>query len=199
MIDEEFMKGTVMSKKEEDSHLKSASAFRLSPEDYQLYLKLNQSLLAFAAQKLDPKSTVKSRSDFLKLTTEEKVRIRNEMMKRINLIDEFVNSNPCKFTPEELEIIRSWKNRVKGVFFVVNYTEKGAVFLEEAEKNPKAYLVLALGTPLWELIPVQPPARVETVLLPFKGRIVYDGLINADRILFGEEWRARLGQSTAVR
>ena len=45
--------------------------------------------------------------------------------------------------------------------------------------------MLALGTPLWEIIPVQPPARVDAVLLPFKGRIIYDGLIKADRILFG--------------
>ncbi len=128
---------------------------------------------------------MKNREDFLKLPLEKKLRFRNDLMERISIIDEFVDSNPFNFTPSELEIIKSWKNHVRGTFFVVNYTKNGALFLEEEGKEPKAYLVLALGTPLWELIPVPPPARVEAALLPFKGKIIYDGMINADRIVFG--------------
>lgn len=173
------------NKKNKSNQPDNNFTFRLSPENYQLYLKLNQNLLVFAAQKLNSKSNIKSRDDFLKLTTEEKLKIRNELMKRIPLIDQFVDTNPFNFTASELEIIKSWKNYVNGGFFVINYTENGAIFLEETDKDPKAYRVLALGTPLWEIIPVQPPARVEAVLLPFKGRIIYDGVINADRILFG--------------
>ena len=107
-------------------------------------------------------------------------------MQRINVLDDFVASNPLKFTPAELEIVESWKNRVSGNFFVINYTQNGTLFLDENDKDPKEYLVLALSTPLWEIIPVPPPARVEAVLLPFKGKIIYDGLINADRIFFGK-------------
>jgi hypothetical protein len=81
---------------------------------------------------------------------------------------------------------------VNGGFFVTNYTENGAIFLEETDKDPKAYLVLALGTPLWEIIPVQLPARVEEVLLPFKGKIIYDGVIKSDRIIFGGEMTREL-------
>ena len=162
-----------------------AATDRLSSEDYLLYLKLNQSLLAFAAQKLNSKSNVKNREDFLKLTPEEMFRIRNSLMRNIQLIDEFAKSNPCNFTASELEIIRSWNNKVSGTFFVVKYTPEGAIFLEEEGKNPKAYQVLALGTPFSEVISVPPPARVDVVLLPFKGRIIYDGLIKTDNILFG--------------
>ena len=162
-----------------------ASTDRLSSEDYLLYLKLNQSLLAFVAQKLNSKSKVKNREDFLKLTVEEMLRIRNSLMRNIQLIDEFAKSNPCNFTASELEIIRSWKNYVSGAFFVVKYTRDGAIFLEEAGKNPKAYQVLALGTPFSEVISIPPPVRVDAVLLPFKGRIIYDGLIKKDNILFG--------------
>lgn len=173
------------SKRRKKKHPESGFSYRLSPEDNKLYIKLNQNLLVFVAQKLGSKFDVKSREDFLRLSLEEKLSIRNELMKRINLIDEFVDSNPFNFTPSELEIIRSWKNRVNGTFFVVNYTENGAVFLEEADKDPKAYLVLALIDPLWEMIPVPPPARLDALLLPFKGRIVYDGMINADTVFFG--------------
>jgi hypothetical protein len=163
----------------------SAQNFRLSREDYELYLKLNQNLLVYAAQRLNPRSHVKTRDDFLKLSNEGKLNIRNSLMGRFELIDEYISANPCSFTSSELKIIQSWKNYVKGSFFLVEYRENGAVLLEEKNENPKAYLVRALGTPLWELIPVPPPARIETVLLPFKDKIVYDGLMNADRILFG--------------
>ena len=80
--------------------------------------------------------------------------------------------------------MKSWKNRVSGNFFVINYTQNETLFLDENDKDPKEYLVEGPSTPLWELIPVPPPARVEAVLLPFKGKIIYDGLINADRIFF---------------
>ena len=174
------------SKRRKKKHPESGFSYRLSLEDNNLYIKLNQNLLVFVAQKLGSKFDVKNRDDFLRLSLEEKVSIRNELMKRINLIDEFVDSNPFNFTPSELEIIRSWKNHVNGTFFVVNYTENGAIFLEEADEDPKAYLVLALRDPLWEITPVPLPARLGAVLLrPFKGRIVYDGMINADRVFFG--------------
>jgi hypothetical protein len=174
-----------MIKKQKSDQQDSSFTFRLSPEDWQLYVKLHQSLLAFVAQKVNSKSNVKNREDFLKQTVEEKLKIRNDLIKRIDLIDEFIKSNPFSFTASELEIIKSWKSYVYGSFFVVNYTEKGATFFEAEGKDPKTYLVLALGAPLWEIIPVQLPAMVEAVLLPFKGRIVYDGLLKADNVLFG--------------
>jgi hypothetical protein len=181
-----------MAKARKENNQTDTQNFRLSREDYELYLKLNQNLLAYAAQKLNPRSHVKNRENFLKLSNEGKLNIRNSLMRRIELIDEFVSANPCGFTPSELEIVKSWKNYVRGNFFLVDYRENGAVFLEEEDENPKAYLVLALGTPLWELVPVPPPAKVETVLLPFKGRIVYDGLVNADMIYFGQHFARSL-------
>lgn len=172
-----------MATGKKQKHADSASAYRLSPEDYQLYLKLHQNLLVFAAQKLGSK--IKNRDDFLRLTLEEQVNIRDGLIKRIRLIDEFVGSNPCNLTPSELEILKSWKDCVSGRFFLIDYTENGATFLEAVDKDPKAYRVLALGIPLWEVVPMPPPLRVATVLLPFRGRIVYDGFITADRVLFG--------------
>jgi len=158
---------------------------RLSPEDYRLYLKLHQSLLVFTAQKRYPMRSVKTVNDFLKLTWEEKFKIRDGFMGKIALIDEFITSNPYNFTTPELEVIKSWKNYVKDGFFIVKYTKEGAIFLEETSKDPKAYQVLALGNPLSEVISLPLPARVAAVLLPFKGRIVYDGMIRTDRVIFG--------------
>lgn len=172
-----------MTRKKE--RLVDAYSDRLSHEDYRLYLKLHQSLMVFTAQKRYSMHRVKTINNFLNLTWEEKLKIRDGLMGKIALIDDFITSNPYNFTAPELEVIKSWKNYVKGWFFIVKYTKQGAIFLEETSKDPKAYQVLALGNPLSEVTSIPPPTRVTAVLLPFKGRIVYDGMIKTDRVIFG--------------
>jgi hypothetical protein len=58
-----------------------------------------------------------------------------------------------------------------------------------------AYGVLALWQPFEELTGPYLPVLTETVLLPFKGMIVYDGLMSSYRISFGPGIRRRLNES----
>jgi hypothetical protein len=58
----------------------------------------------------------------------------------------------------------------------VRQTKEHMIFLP-CDDTPTAYGVLGLMDPLKRRIPVPLPAVVETVLLPFQGKIVYDGLI----------------------
>jgi hypothetical protein len=167
---------------------------RLSENYYNLYLKLNHSLLLFVASKKKEKGIhhdIRTRDEFLKLSGEDKMKIRDSLLNDgdpADLIDEFVKSNPFNFKEDELEIVSSWKNYVSGSFFLIKLTKNGAIFLEQGKKDDdeKAYLVLALGTPFEYVLPVPPPAYLHNVmLLPFKGRIVYDGMFRADRIFIG--------------
>ena len=163
---------------------KVAEGGMLSPEDYELYARLHQSLLAFVAQRTG-KPHLKDRQEFLWLDLEEKLDTRDALVKNTALLDEFVGSNPFNFSEAELEIVRGWKDYVIGTFYLVRVTREGAVFLDWNEKDPKAYLVLALSTPFEYVLRMPPPARVEAVLLPFKGRVVYDGMMRSDNILIG--------------
>ncbi len=156
----------------------------LTEEDASLFYRLYQSFLAYAGQKTGVAPELRGRDDFLNLETDEKATVRDASYKGVDLLSEFVESNPFNFAPEEIELLESWKDYVKGTFYVVKVTREGAIFFEEG-KNAKAYLVLALGSPLEELLPFRPPVRVEAVLLPFKGRIVYDGLLRSYRLYIG--------------
>src|ERR1043165_3300829 len=71
---------------------------------------------------------------------------------------------------------------------------KYTVFLF-TDKGPIAYGVLALSQPFEELIGPYLPVLTQTVLLPFKDVIVYDGLLNAYRISFGPGIRRSLNDS----
>ena len=70
---------------------------------------------------------------FMDLPLEEKVEIRDALHDKIDLIDSFIEENPFKFLAEELEIVRGWKNFIKGRFHLIRYLKKYAIFLDESD------------------------------------------------------------------
>jgi hypothetical protein len=72
-----------------------------------------------------------------------------------------------------------------GKFYILRELKKYTVFLTADKKPPVAYGVVALSQPFEELIGPRLPVLTETVLLPFKDMIVYDGLMSGYNISFG--------------
>jgi hypothetical protein len=90
-------------------------------------------------------------------------------------------------------IVRSWRHLVHGKFYVFRELARFTVFLTTTAP-PIAYGVLALSQPFEELIGPYLPILTQTVLLPFKGVIVYDGLMSSYNISFGPGIRRNLNQ-----
>jgi hypothetical protein len=154
----------------------------LSPEDASQFFKLMPALQVFANQKLQIIKRLESVEQYQKLSDEQRVKLRNAFYKKPDLIDDFVRENPSGFSSDELAIISGWKNFVAGDFMIERMLKKYAIFIG----NNKVYGVLALTEPFRQVLGGMPlPAYVKTVLLPFKGKIIYDGLIEGYNILFG--------------
>lgn len=154
----------------------------LSEDDAKLFFRLMWPLQVFVKDKLKLIPDCPTVEEYLKLSAEEKLKVRDALYKNIHLIDEFVAVNPEGFNDEELQILRGWKKFVAGEFFIERYLAKAAIFI----KDKTVYAVLGLFDPLEHIIRrEQLPAYVKTVLLPFKGRIIYDGLLQGHRIFFG--------------
>ncbi len=104
-------------------------------------------------------------------------------------IDGLIQNNQETLFPEEVEILHSWKLAVKGTFFVERHLKNYSVFIEATEAKEKAvYAVLGLDEPLKDLFPARAtPVMVDTVLLPFKNRIVAGGLFHMRDALFGNK------------
>ncbi|MBS7251364.1 MAG: hypothetical protein KIH08_12380 [Candidatus Freyarchaeota archaeon] len=154
----------------------------LCREDVELFYKLYHPLLIYVNKKFNIASGVESPEDFRDL--EKIVAFRDKLFEHPELIDSFVRENPYKFSKDELNIILSWKNFVKGEFIVYRYLEKYTIFLDIAEQ-PKAYGVLGLKSPLEEVLGPHLPIMTQAVLLPFKGKIIYDSLLVPYNIIFG--------------
>ena len=74
------------------------------------------------------------------------------------------------------------------------YLKSHMIFLS-MEEPTVAYGVLALVDPFEEVIGPYLPVLCETILLPFEGRIVYDGLMRGYNVAFGAGYRRSFKES----
>lgn len=154
----------------------------LSENDARLFYRLMWPLQFFVNQRLQLLPNCPTEEAYQKLTAEQKLKVREALYKNIELIDEFMKENPAGLNAEELKIVQSWRRFVAGEFFIERYLAKHAIFI----KDQTVYAVVGLFDPFDIIIGrEQPPAYVKAVLLPFKGRIITDGLLQPRQILFG--------------
>ena len=153
---------------------------KLSKEDTDLFFKLMWSLQNYVNQKLGILAEIKTLNEYQELSIAEKAGVRDALYANIKLIDAYLKENPESFLQPELEIIKGWKNFKRGSFFIERTLKKFAIFIEEE----KVYAVLALYESFDEMF-LYMPQYVEAVLLPFKGKIIYDGLFRGYSMSFG--------------
>lgn len=154
----------------------------LSTEDKDLFYRLNWSLLFYVNKKYPVIDGINT-PDFKNQDLNKVLEIHEKIFANTELIDSFVAENPFNFIPDELDIIKSWKNFVKGRFFIISHLKNHSIFLKDDEQ--KAYGVIGLIDEIEDITPPYVPSLVGTVLLPFKGRIIHYGLFQFYNIRFG--------------
>ncbi len=164
---------------------------RLSEQDAELFFELLWALQFYVNQKLKI-LPIKSLGDYHKAPTDQKVKARDAVYQNIDLVDSFVRENPNNFSSDHLEIISKWKHFISGSFFIERQLKKYAIFIQD----DRVYGVLGLNESFDELaFGAGLPLFIETVLLPFKGKITYDGLIGFRNIYFGSGIRRGLKET----
>ena len=117
--------------------------------------------------------------------------LRDALWADDSLRENFIKENPANLSPQDLALVDSWQYRIAGDFFIFRYLKKHAVFLS-SNSPTKAYGVLELMTPFEYMFNVSPPIYVKAVLIPFEGRIIYDGQMASYSISFGGGYRRSL-------
>ena len=166
----------------------------LGPDEVELFFKLHCSLMCFVNERLEIVPGGRSPNGFRALSADSRLKVRNALLHNMDVVEMFVGLNPFDLSGEELNIVSSWKDQVAGKFFVFRNLKKYTVFLATGEA-PVAYGVVALTEPFEDLIGSYLPVWTETVLLPFKDKIIYDGLLGRYDIFFGGGMRRRLQES----
>ncbi len=131
--------------------------------------------------------------EFAALSPEVRIKVRDALNDNLDLIESFTAENPAHLSDDELDIVRSWRHVVTGKFYVFRELKKYTVFLSTTSPTI-AYGVLPLSQPFEEVIGPNLPVLTQTVLFPFKGVIVYDGLMVSYSISFGPGIRRNLNE-----
>jgi hypothetical protein len=128
----------------------------------------------------------------LEIPLTEFIKVRNGMWDNPHWIDEFLNDKDNGVTnDEERGIIKAWRDLFfRDRFFVVKHLAKYSIFMSDDEE--RLYAVHGIAGAFSELTPIDPPYIVETVLIPFKGKIIYDSLYKLLNINFGRGAKSHL-------
>jgi len=97
-----------------------------------------------------------------------------------DMIDEYLKKT--KLPPEHREIVESWKRAVSGEFVLERHLKKGTAFISMKYRN--VYIVKGLDTSLEDMFP-ELPVSIQTTLLPFRDKIIYDSTITDRKAIIG--------------
>jgi hypothetical protein len=155
----------------------------LLENDARLFYKLQFQLLNYVLKSNNEKIIINTMQEYYDLPQDLKLDVRNTLWNNLQWIDKYIMADPDKLLDEEKQIINKWKQRIKGTFLLERILKKYAVFIHDNS----VYGVIGLYDEIDELIDkARLPLYVEAVLLPFKNRIVYDGLISEYSVSFGK-------------
>jgi len=158
---------------------------QVHPDAAAKIIDLHQQLLYFAGQRRKVLAKKLTYKQFLDKPLGVKADCREALYEPTPLFDDFLEAVGDQLSPEDKAIVSDWKRHVRGSFVVLKHLKKHTIFLN-TEKRLKAYAVLGLTTDLPELFPNYAlPMYVQTVLLPYKGLIVCDGILLGYNVLIG--------------
>lgn len=94
-------------------------------------------------------------------------------------IDAYLSEQGLSLARGTVRALEKWrKHYVAGPFFVERFTKNGAVFI--STQTGQVYLVRGVTSDIEESVDKNAlPLMVETALLPYKGNLVYDGMMQA--------------------
>ena len=118
-------------------------------------------------------------SDIMAIDLEKSAKIREELWSNTECLKDIIAEGEVHgFTAEELEILGEWHDyHIYSEFIIAEHRANHTVFMD-IKNEERLYAVVGLLDPLKKVVPPRfMPGLAVTVLLPFKGKIIYDGIL----------------------
>jgi len=178
------------------AHQPVPRSMQLSPADAEQFFRVMLPLQFFAVEQTGIAPEIATLDEFIQSEPAVKVAARDALYQNPDLFEASIDAKSKSLSAEDLKLARSWQvGHVAGNFFVERHLKKHSIWIGagNGEEGDKVYCVLGLGQPFEDLFPKSAlPRLVVGALLPFKGQIIYDGLVMCRRISFGPTYRADL-------
>ncbi len=167
---------------------------RLSEEEYYQYLAIHPKLIYYAGKKMQLIPSSATLEEFSNYAVKEKLPSREALYDNIHLLDDYLKEHSENLSEEAKEIIEGFKHFRRGTFYIVKLTKKYAYFLGEKY----VYGVHALNDPFEMFWGNKMPVMVKATLLPYKGKIIYDGIISEYPMYFGKGMASSLKNNATL-
>lgn len=163
---------------------------QLSSEEAWLFYETWFGLMSFVN---DRKNVLKAKikPEYPNSVSNEKIfKVREVLWEHPELIDEYIST--AELPQEKSTILKLWRNKhKKGMFFILEYQREYAVIIGPNEQGEdRLYGIKGISDSVANTLQRNLPAQMETVLLPFKGKIIYDSFMSTMSIEYGAGMKA---------
>ena len=146
----------------------------VSKKDAKLFYKIYFGLLEFTNKKYKINNHVKIYNHHGINPIEIKDIVDKYWENKEAITLEFCRINPYRFNQEELNITSEFQKGIRNMFIIARYELEYTAFMEK----DKIYMVKGLNDNIDHIIPYDElPHVVITSVIPFKGNLVYDGML----------------------
>ena len=157
----------------------------LSKEESTLFFKLWLPLLRFSSEAynlhVDALTNHLGGIDFAAA-----INVAENIWSDVSIIDEYLSLRK-DMTDEEREIISGWKHVIHAPFAIERHLRGGSVFI--SLEDSRVYLVKGITSSYQEMFGNRPMPVIATAsLLPFKGIIITDGLLQVSDVIVGPNY-----------
>ncbi len=163
---------------------------QLSPEECRLFYETWFGLMGFVNERKRI-IKVKIKPEYPNSVTDMMIyKVREVLWEKPELIDDYISE--IELSQEKIDILRLWRTNHKiGMFFVLEYKEEYAVVLASNENGDEIlYGVKGISDSVESTLQRSVPTQIEAILLPFKGKIIYDSFMTTMPLSYGEGAKA---------
>jgi len=146
---------------------------------YKLLLLVNKKLSIVESKNMSVESFINDDAQLFKIS--------QKLWENPNIISEIVSEGNM-LSSKEIQLFQSWeKYHIKGQFTLVKYEPEYTVLMHAIDEGvTKLYAVKGLKTSIAQIMQNKFPVMLETVLLPFEDKIIYDSFISSYPVSLGE-------------
>ena len=163
---------------------------QLSPEECRLFYETWYGLMGFVN---DRKNVIKAKimPEYPNAVSDMKIhKVREVLWEKPELIDEYISES--ELPQQKIDILKLWRtNHKKGMIFILEYQQEFAVGIAlDAQGEDRLYGIKGISSSMENALRRNLPTQIETVLLPFKGKIIYDSFMSSMAVGYAEGAKA---------
>lgn len=157
----------------------------LSESDGKLFYQLFLPLIDYVNEKKSVSKLLGKAEGAESIDAAEVKKVADVLWADTSLIDEYLKTPKTAAIPEDQRaILEGWKLAIPGRYVVERHLKKGSIFI--SAENNEVYQVIGIISDWDEMVPeFALPVAMQATLLPWRGYIITDGLINIFPVSFG--------------